>query len=477
MPVLVACSCGKQLRVPDAAVGKNIRCPACKAVLLATPSAPPTLRTASAPETDTTATMVRFSCGACGKEMQALVEYGGQETSCPECNAAVLIPGRGAVAPVPDLPTAFRTAAPDLSTYAQGARSTNDGPSSSRRLRPARRKRRVWLWAALALVLIGGGLIAWFVTRTPPTPDMPLVPADAQGFVTVRAAELWKADALIGFRNRHSDILEDFKKREEQLGLKLEECERITLVFKDVDAFFSDRQPDSAWWAICVTTHPYDQKKLLDNFVPGATEETFQNRPYRLGTGDAKKRALYFHSERVFVFGPKEGVHACLDQVAFPKTEGPLKEALKEAFGKHHLVAGFAPPASALEKLKKDLPAGDDKSTAILDAQLWTLTANLEAELVLELVAAFADADKAGKGKTAAEVLKGLALAKIDAAKKAAAAANPPPPPQLVENLKQVETTLNGMNVEQRKNTVVVQGKSTVANQSALLEMLLQTLR
>src|SRR5262249_26074769 len=94
MPVLVACSCGKQLKGPAEAVGRNVRCPVCKAVLLATPSAPPTLRNAS-PETDIDPTMVRFHCGACGKEMQARIEFGGQETVCPGCNQPVMIPTRG----------------------------------------------------------------------------------------------------------------------------------------------------------------------------------------------------------------------------------------------------------------------------------------------------------------------------------------------------------------------------------------------
>ena len=44
MPLLVVCSCGKQLSVPETLVGKNVRCPGCQGVFAATPKvAPPPL--------------------------------------------------------------------------------------------------------------------------------------------------------------------------------------------------------------------------------------------------------------------------------------------------------------------------------------------------------------------------------------------------------------------------------------------------
>ena len=163
MPVLVACSCGKQLRVPDEAVGRNIRCPVCKAVILATPSAPPTIPTTASATTDTNAAMIRFSCGACGKEMQALAEYGGQETACPDCNGVVIIPGRaGVVTTPPPAPTPYYPATePDRLAPPQ-----EEEPPSSRRLRPARR-RRVWLWVVAALLLVSAGGFACLVLLLP----------------------------------------------------------------------------------------------------------------------------------------------------------------------------------------------------------------------------------------------------------------------------------------------------------------------
>ena len=40
MPLFVACSCGKQLTVPETLLGQNVRCPTCKAVLATKPAIP-----------------------------------------------------------------------------------------------------------------------------------------------------------------------------------------------------------------------------------------------------------------------------------------------------------------------------------------------------------------------------------------------------------------------------------------------------
>src|SRR5438270_176083 len=105
MPVLISCQCGKQLRVPDEYAGRRVKCPVCGQPTSvpngtaatappqtaayqppAPPPAPPGLPTATAP-----AGMIRFTCGACGKQMQAKAEFAGRSTRCPGCQSAVLI--------------------------------------------------------------------------------------------------------------------------------------------------------------------------------------------------------------------------------------------------------------------------------------------------------------------------------------------------------------------------------------------------
>jgi hypothetical protein len=451
------------LKVPDEVIGKSVRCPVCKSVLLATPSAAPaTIASASAPDTDTDAAMVRFTCGACGKEMQALAEYGGQETGCPDCNASVIIPIRSGLAtPARQVTPAVRAPVPDLSAPSAA------GVPSARRLR-ARRKRRLWLWVGggSVLLVLGLGLVPWlfgyglffYFFRGPAAPDLALIPLDAQGFVTVRAADVWDADALRRLRNEQPEIRDAIKKRETELGLAVTDCERVTLVLKDVEAAFrlGGDEREVVWWVVCLTSRPYDKKKLLDALAPGAVELSYQNRRYH--ASERSTGAIYFHSDRVFAAGPKWGVHACLDHLASPKSDGPLKAAVKEAAaGKHQLVIGIAPKLRDLESVRKGLPAAVQPLASLLDARYLMGTADLKSSLELELTLAFADAAKAGEAKTAVDDLRKLAAEKLDQARKAAKDKDQQKEKEFFD---QLESTLGGLKVEQKKELVVVQAKS-----------------
>src|SRR5262245_20099155 len=80
MAVAVACSCGKQLRIPDEYRGKRIKCPGCGEGL----GVPAT----SKPKADD---LIRFEC-ECGAPLQAKSENAGKMTRCPECGEKQEIP-------------------------------------------------------------------------------------------------------------------------------------------------------------------------------------------------------------------------------------------------------------------------------------------------------------------------------------------------------------------------------------------------
>src|SRR5438876_233579 len=88
MPLVVNCSCGKQMRVPDEFAGKRVKCPACQ-----TPCAVPAGGAPSRPAPAPAATMVSFRC-SCGQTMQAKPEFAGRKTKCPACGSVVAIPGK-----------------------------------------------------------------------------------------------------------------------------------------------------------------------------------------------------------------------------------------------------------------------------------------------------------------------------------------------------------------------------------------------
>ena len=98
MPMLVVCSCGKQLTVPETLAGKIVRCPGCQAVFAATPagSPPPLPSAAAAP--------IRVRCGSWDMDMQTRAENSGRTVACPRCKKAVQVPGSSSPSFPPALP-------------------------------------------------------------------------------------------------------------------------------------------------------------------------------------------------------------------------------------------------------------------------------------------------------------------------------------------------------------------------------------
>src|SRR5262249_60458853 len=91
MTIAMTCAGGRALRVSDEHAGKRVKCPDCAAALTVPGAAAaprPAPRAAPAPSP----AMIRFACGACGKEMQARAEHAGRATTCPQCAARIEIP-------------------------------------------------------------------------------------------------------------------------------------------------------------------------------------------------------------------------------------------------------------------------------------------------------------------------------------------------------------------------------------------------
>ena len=180
---------------------------------------------------------------------------------------------------------------------------------------------------------------------------------------------------------------------------------------------------------------------------------------------------MYLHTGRVFVIGPKRGVQACLDHLANPRTEGPLKAAIKEASGTHHLVFAVAPTGNVSELARKGLPEAVRSAAPLFDCQSFTLTGDLNTALDLEVTFTFGDAAKATEGKSAVDALKGQAIKKLAKARKALTLKDP----KAKEMFDQLEAALSETKVEQKKDTVVVQIKGDASAIAASLSALLGT--
>src|SRR5262245_33420174 len=104
MTIAMTCACGRTLRVADEHAGKRVKCPDCAAALTVPGGAPAPRPTAPRRAVAPAPAMIRFACGACGQEMQARAEHAGRAVTCPECAARIEVPGPGA-AVTADKPT------------------------------------------------------------------------------------------------------------------------------------------------------------------------------------------------------------------------------------------------------------------------------------------------------------------------------------------------------------------------------------
>jgi hypothetical protein len=439
MPVLVSCDCGKQLQVPDQYVGKPVKCPGCQKIHIAQAPArtePALAQPARAELAPQQPAMLRFNC-SCGQLMQVKAEYAGRATKCPGCGKTLTIPGAAArdeasVQPRPSAPVA--RSIPDdeedeppprrrsrevveededeprpRRRSREAAEEDEDEPRPRRRSResdrPEKGGRRIPLWALAAagvVLLAVVGLGAWFLFSGP-SGDLALIPADAQGFATLRVADLWKTvpvqDVVQAAGNDATDALAAL---EQATGFKPEDIERATVVVKDATA-----NPPSLW-VIVSTTRPWDKKKVLDAAGMPAAEKKQGDVVYHVaenGTG-----AFYLASPKTAVFASTEdALKACLAQQDRPVTKGPLAQAIKQAGGKDHLAGGFAIPQQVRDQFKGQIEALPRVADALDIQSLWVVGNFSGKDLQVELTGEYPSSDKAKAGKEAADSLKFMA--------------------------------------------------------------------
>jgi len=82
----VTCPCGKLLKVPDTAVGKRVKCPACGKVFQV-PAEPDDSAPAPA-----AIDKIIVEC-SCGKKLAAPASAAGKQVRCPACKSLIPVPG------------------------------------------------------------------------------------------------------------------------------------------------------------------------------------------------------------------------------------------------------------------------------------------------------------------------------------------------------------------------------------------------
>jgi hypothetical protein len=417
MPIVFTCSCGKQFRAPDEFAGRHMKCSACQSLVIipdqAVTAAAPTLTAPTQiPEKAATLPLVRFLC-ACGKPLQAELQYAGEPTHCPACGRRLIIPGQDT-----DQPTVTYHAEAEPARH-RGARARDRGKAAQTARRPRRRPLATWVAAALALLILGGGGFAgWYFLwprdeSRPAGPgkeqaalaDLDLVPDDAVGFFTIDYVRFLDSEAGKKTLQMFSS-LGLMKLLEGQTPVPITGLRRVTIVAP---------KPGSVYF-IYSSRKPYDQKTVLDKVVPDAQRQTDQGRTYY--HSPASPMSVLFLDDHLFVAVPTTMLRDYFAASERPRGQGPLRDVLALA-DKHAIVAGFHAGALApqVAQLKNTAPKGLQPYLPLADAHTAALTVDYGEQMTMDLRLIFADEAAARKGKEAARKARDDALEKLVGAK------------------------------------------------------------
>jgi hypothetical protein len=429
MPVVVSCQCGKQLRVPDEYVGRRVKCPACgqpQAVTAqpaaaapapaiprrATPPPPPAPRLPAAP-----AGMIRFACGACGKQMQAKAEYAGQTTRCPACqNAVVISDPDSATVDARSAGRAVRAAPPPPPPMpARGRRDDDDLDDDDRRpARPRGRKKGgsalPWILAGVMLLLLaGGGLALFFVLRGGGGggSDLSLVPEDARAIVCIRPADLLNTQLGKDALQQVPGAEQGIKEAQDKIGLTPSDIERVTYVTSELPP----NAMNPHFLAIVSTSKPIDEKKVLDQMEKEGGKKPDEGtaggkKYYKSPAGRGPVFALHFYSNKIVLMGTEAEVRKVLENGP-RKKDGPLAPVLAKV-GSNHIICGVNIAGMVPAAMFNDPQAAAFKVLADIDVV--TVTANVAGNTAeLQVTVGLPNDAKAKEAKDAFDGLKGMA--------------------------------------------------------------------
>jgi serine/threonine protein kinase len=230
-------------------------------------------------------------------------------------------------------------------------------------------------------------------------PDLALVPADAFGFVSVRVADLLKAPGVQRTEERlfkeipglRSNFDKGTAEMKQQWGFDFQDIDRVSLVALQAAA------AEQSTILIVTTKRPYDIDKVRRIIGLPFRSQQQNDRTYYVGS-NPQLNALYPAGRRVFVLGfaqPKDaglprpkipaGAHGSLETFLERRADrdtgldkGPLRDALEQAAGKHHVVAGLNPPRFLLDLMGLTLGQKFPKIQPLLGLTTATLTLDLE---------------------------------------------------------------------------------------------------
>jgi prepilin-type processing-associated H-X9-DG protein len=238
--------------------------------------------------------------------------------------------------------------------------------------------------------------------------DLALVPLDAVGFVHVRAADLWKNDALAGFRQTFEKAgPKAIAALESSFVPKVSTFERMTGFL-----LLDEARQQPVPFVVLRFSADFDPVLVAKTYLPDGKRRAVARQPvYSSPQTDFE---LFFPDNRHIVISMPGGMDVLLNR-ELPKS-GPMSHGLQLAASGKPVVASVSIaalpiPPEGLEELPADV-------RPLLKAEHVTISLDLGASATIDLVGGFKNAADADDAEKAIKALAGFArkeLAKIKA--------------------------------------------------------------
>lgn len=259
----------------------------------------------------------------------------------------------------------------------------------------------IFLFAALAGWTGTARLHAQAKPNAALPPDLELVPPDAVGFIHIRAAELWKSDALADLRRL---ITQAGTKALQAVDARFvpapSTIERITVILpatKTIAEPFPPLDPEAMSALLVVTTSkPFDRTQFLKGLAPESRPKKYLTRTYQFL--EKTWHGLYLVDDRTLVYGSEDALVYLFDHLDRKRAAGPLDIGLHLAGQRHHAVVALNARQLAQGPVAQATPP---KLQPILHTQTVTAVVDLDQPIFLDVRFHFAKDEQAREGEEA----------------------------------------------------------------------------
>lgn len=250
-------------------------------------------------------------------------------------------------------------------------------------------------WGALALLAtLGLGVRADAALPS----DLDAVPRDAAAFVHVRAADVWKNEALADLRRYVKKAgAETLKQFEDMFTPNPADVERVTFVMLTSQSMGSPIpyrvDPENRSALVIVSMRkPYDRLDLIKAI--GFREKFYQRHLYYFN--EEMWSGLVLIDDKTFLFGSEDSVIEYFNRSG--RKTGPMQSALEEAAKPHLAVLGWGPRSVAELGTLQFVPPN---IKPLFEADCMVASFDIKERMELNLRFEFAKKDAAAEGAKA----------------------------------------------------------------------------